>query len=238
MVQLSDIQEIIERSIFEKLRAELILRGYLPDITTFTDDVAGYNNYHQAIQNISDDKGFAIELFNQSPNLDKGVKKVPRIVIVTSSSLPGALGGTPGKYFLNKGGNLFEARATPPQSVDIYVNIHLVSNSVEQYRILNSILALAIPRRGYINWYDNEETGDNNTFFCRYINQYDSDNLPKGITEKIYAYEIPDCFDRTTEVLGEAKAINDISLETVLSRRAGVDHNTGSTTVSMVTTTE
>lgn len=184
---LSGIQAIIERSLFETIRLELVDKGYLPDITLYTNDQAGYDAYNAAVTAIS---GFAIELFSEGANTAKGIKKVPRIVINTGNFLPGALGGDPQRFFEDQGTN-YKALVTPPQTVDFYINFHLVSNTVEQERVLNAILALAIPRRGYIPWYSDVTK----RFFARYLNYYDTDNIDKGIIEKVYAYEIPDMWD-------------------------------------------
>lgn len=209
---LSSIQEIIERSIFEKIRGVLVATGYLPDIVNYPDTPEGYYDYRSSIKEIIETKGFCVELFNQGPNTEKGLKKVPRIVIKTVSALPGDLGGSFGKYFVKNTGGTFDEITTPPQSVDFYVNFHLVSGTVEQYRILNSILTLAIPRRSYIDWYTNSGE-DKRTFFCRYLNYHDIDNLPTGVMEKVYAYEIPDCYDLTMAVMGtDIPSISDITL--------------------------
>jgi len=193
---LSTTQETIERSIFEVIRKELVDKGYLPDITLFPDTEVGFANYNNAILSIIAIKGFAIELFNEGSNIAKGVKKIPRIVINTGNFLPGALGGDPQKYFSNQGLS-YQALVTPPQTVDFFLNIHLVSNTVEQERILNSLIALAVQRRGYIPFYD----GSDDTFFCRYLNFFHIDDLDAGIIEKVYAYQISDCWDREDKVI-------------------------------------
>lgn len=189
-IPLSDIQQIIERSIFEQIRKELVDKGYLPDITAYPDSEVGYTNYQAAIASIVSTKGYAIELFNEGSNMAKGIKKVPRIVINTGNFLPGALGGDPQKSYVDKG-LYYQSVVTPPQTVDFYLSIHLVSNTVAQERVLNSLLALAIQRRGYVPFYSDASE----TFFCRYLNFSNADDLDEGIMEKVYAYEIPDCWD-------------------------------------------
>jgi hypothetical protein len=187
---LSNVQEIMERSLFEVLRKELVDKGYLPDITSFPNTQQGFTDYNTAISNIVTIKGFAIELFNEGANTRKGIKKVPRIIINSGSFLPGSLGGDPQRYYLDKG-QYYSAMITPPQTADFFVNIHLISGSVEQERILNAILALALQRRSYIPFYD----GTSNTFFCRHMNFFNGDDMDTGIIEKIHAYQIPDCWD-------------------------------------------
>jgi len=187
---LSTIQELIERSLFEAIRKEVVDKGYLPDITLYPDTPVGYQDYIDDINTIIASRGFAIEIYNEGSNMAKEVKKAPRIVINTGNFLPGALGGDPQREFIDLGLE-YRAQVTPPQTVDFYINIHLISANVQQERILNSLLALAIPRRGYIPHYNDPKE----TIFCRYLNFYNLDDPDMGLLEKVYAYEIPDCYD-------------------------------------------
>ena len=218
MANLSNIQEIIERSIFEKIRLLLVDQGYLPDIAAidefdnpiYPDTEEGWTQWETDIKNIVTTKGFAIELFNGGTSDARGVKKVPRIVMDPGNFLPGALGGDPRKFFKDQGTH-FEALVTPPQTVDFYLNMCLVSNNIVQNRILNSVLGLALSRRGYVNWY-NDST---KTFFIRYLNFYDNTTTRDNVIEHVYAYEIPDAWDREDlQVYAEVAKIEEITLET------------------------
>lgn len=207
-IVLSNTQQLIERSIFEAIRLELVDKGYLPDITRYSNNTEGRLAYESAIQSIVSTMGFAIELFNESSNTFKGVKKSPRIVINTGNFLPGDLGGDPQRFYVDNG-TTFDALVTPPQMVDFYLNIHLVSNTVQQERVLNSILALAVPRRAYIPWY----TDKTQFIFCRNINFFNANNPDVGLIEKVYAYEIPDCWDSESRLVEQGvPKITDIAL--------------------------
>lgn len=188
---LSTTQELIERSLFEIIRKEVVDKGYLPDITLYPNTVLGYQDYEADKATIIANRGFAIDVYNEGSNMAKEVKKAPRIVINTGNFLPGALGGDPQREFIDLGLE-YRAQVTPPQTVDFYINIHLVSSNVKEERVLNAILALALPRRGYIPHYNDPAE----TLFCRYLNFYDMDDHERGLLEKVYAYEIPDCYDR------------------------------------------
>lgn len=187
---LSNIQEIIERSIFETIRQELVDKGYLPDITLFPDTIAGEQGYITAMGAIVTSKGFCIDIFNESSNFDKGQKNNPRIVIKSGSFLAGELGGNPTEYYIDKGDH-YTSKITPPQTSNFYINIHLVAKSIEQVRVLNSILTLCLPKRKYLKWY----TDPTSTFFIMNINYFELDDNNIGINEKVYVYEIPDCWD-------------------------------------------
>lgn len=231
LTALSTAQQVIERSIFEKIRLELVDKGYLPNITSYTNDAAGQIAYNSAIDTIVQTKGFAIELFSTGTNKAKQVKKVPRIVMKSGSFLPGALGGSPSRIYEDQGTS-YKALVTPPQTVDYYINFHLVSENIEQERVLAAILALSIQRRGYITRIDDATK----SFFAKYLNYYDGDNVDEGITEKIYAYEIPDCWD-TEDIVVEATVakLAEITLETNVQKY--YDGTWGSDAGDMIITT-
>jgi len=214
---LTDIQEIIERSLFHRIRQELVDKSYLPDVSdtgTYPDNQTGWDQWESDIEAIVTAMGFAIEVFSTGSNEAKGIKKVPRIVIESGNFLPGALGGDPRRFFTDEGAD-FKAKVTPPQTVDFYVNFCLASNTTSQARILNAILALAVPRRGYIPWW-NDAT---KTFFARSINYYDRTNEDEGIIEHVFAYEIPDAWDHEDiEAYASIAKINEITLNTNLQK--------------------
>ena len=200
-IPLSNVQELIERSLFESIRKELVDKGYLPDINLFPNTISGRSDYEAAITLIKTIKGFAIELFSEGSNHSKGMKKTPRIVIKTGSFVPGALGGDVSRVMVLSGSGFLPTK-TPPQTVDFYIDFHLVSENVNQERILNSLLAISVPRRGYVPFY----TDSNYSFFTRYVNFYNYDDSDQGIIEKVYAYEIQDCWETEDSVVGSMVA--------------------------------
>jgi hypothetical protein len=214
---LTSIQEIIERSLFEIIRLEIVDKGYLPDVAdtgTYPDTDPGWTQWETDISAIVTSMGFAIELFSGGNPEAKGIMKLPRIVLNPGNFLPGALGGDPRRFFEDKTTH-YQALVTPPQTVDFYLNFHLISETIAQARILNAILALAVPRRGYIPWY-NDGT---KTFFARYLNYYDQSDTDQGVIEHVYAYEVPDAWDREdVESYATIAKINEITLNTNLQK--------------------
>ena len=211
---LSDIQEIVERTLFERIREELVDKLYLPDIAdtgTYPDTEAGWTAWNAAIAAIAaGPAGFAVELWNGGISDSRGTKKLPRIVLNSGSFLPGALGGNPQSYFRDNGAD-FSAMSQPPQTVDYYVNIHLVAGSIEQIRVLNSLLAISVPRRGYIPFYNDADQ----SFFARNVGYYDGDNDDEGIIEKVFGFEIPDAWDHEGVVVTTSVAkMTEITLNT------------------------
>lgn len=198
---LSNIQEIIERSLFISIRDVLVDNGYVPDIDDFNLDTEIVNtienqvkNYEDALLDIKNEKGFAIEIFNYSSNESKGYLKVPRIVVDTQSIQPGTLGGdTIPIYELING--IYKKKKNPGLTSDYFFNIYLVANNVIQMRTIIAVLAQALPKRGYIKSYLENNLLTQGNFFIRYLSSGDSPNLQQGVMEKYYNFEIEDVFE-------------------------------------------
>jgi len=191
---LSTTEELIERSFFHSVRKELVDKGYLPDITdtvTYPDTPAGIAAWDNAISNIISSKGFAIEVFGFSSARSKGMKKTPRIVIHNSSTLPGTVGGD-GTYFFRKNpsGTYSQVKA-PPQSVDFILQVMLTGETSEHMRIMNAIIALALPRRGYIHFYNNPDQN----FFIENTGSNSYNNSQENQMDRIIAYTVNDLYD-------------------------------------------
>lgn len=188
---LSNIQETIERSIFERIRLVLVEEGYLPDVLDFLpENPANFDLYGQALENIKNTKGFVVELFNHQDNLSLGITKVPRIVIVPQQFVEGSLGGDGRRRYI-KEGLVYKALAMPTQTSDFNCAIHLLSKTAKQTRILNSILSTAIPRRTYLPFI--QELQGN--FFIEQETSFQNHDTFKGLTEIIIRYNVPDLFE-------------------------------------------
>ena len=193
---LSNAQERLERSLFEAIRKVLVEEGYLPDITNAARypepfDGVAQANWQADLKTIEGNKDFAIEAFNHSQT--KGLKKVPRIVIVPRRTMPGDIGyPMDGVIMQNPNDpNSFVRAQLPYESSHFNIDIHLVSNSAKQDRILNAVLSKALGMKRFIPYYDDAET----RFLVRQYNYLDIPDPMEGIEEKVYSYELPDVAD-------------------------------------------
>jgi len=207
-IPLSDIQELLERSVFHRIRKVCVDKGYLPDITTYTKNEAGQIAYDIAISAIVTSKGFAIEVFSNSNQEVKDVKKLPRIVLNSQDFMPGALGGANTRYYEKQISGSYKKMVRPPQSSDYTFNVHLISETTKQARILNAIVALALPRMGYIPLY-NDATRN---VFTHVISSSDLTDQQNGINERVYRYEIPDIFETEDYSIEDIAAIKEITI--------------------------
>ena len=208
-VYLSNIWEVVDRSVYEKIRLLLVAAGYLPDITQFADTDAGVALYNTAMANIKTSKGFAIELFGQGSNLHKYEKKVPRIVYNARRIFPGDIGGNP-EHQYTKAGAVYNKTAVPPTSSALQFDIFLVYETAKQERVLNSILQGTLKSRTYVKHYNNP----NEEFLVVNLSYRDNPDTAFGICEKVLTYQAYDLWDTTDEVIDTAAPLESVELET------------------------
>lgn len=197
-IPLSDIQSVIETTIFERIRVECVDKGYTPDITNvaYPNNPTGQTAWDTALKTIQTNVGFAIEVFNNASTQARGQKKVPRIVISPQPFLEGALGGDSSRVYSLQNNGTFNATILPPQTSEYYCNIHLVANTAAQIRILQALLSLAIPVRGYIPIFDrNTLLFKTENIFIRKLNGYPIPQTAEGIMEFVYRFQVPDIFE-------------------------------------------
>ena len=195
---LSTLQERIERSLYHTLRNICVDEGYTPDITAL--GAGPYTEANQATWDtlkatIVSTKGFCIEIFSNSQT--KGTKDVPRIVIVPRRTLPGDIGSPMQPYVTNNP----EAPASlvkmslPLEASHFYYDVHLITKTAQQDRVLHGILAKAFAKKRYIPYYDDPTE----LFFIKQTSDYDLPDPTEGIKEQVYTYELPDLFEYVEE---------------------------------------
>lgn len=218
-MELPNIQELLERTIYHSLRLTTVAAGYVPDILQYDVEnpdiaisVAESNRYKADLAAIKTEKGFAIELFNSGPAQQRGSLKVPRIVLQTEAFLPGGLGLDTTEQFDERPDGNFGVYANPflTQTSDMYFNIKLVGNSVKQERVLNGILLSTLPRRGYIKWADQPTLLPSQNIFVHWAGHGEDMIEEEGIIEKSHRFFIADVKELDPVLLREVPAITQI----------------------------
>jgi len=214
---LSTTQERVERSIYERIRLELVDKGYLPDITLYNSNTAlNQTDWEAAMATIRTTMGFCIELFGAGSYEKNDDKKVPRIVIDSGFFSEGTLGGDQTTYFQLADDNLsYEAYKRPPQASQLDLNIHVVASSTKEIRIVQAVLGLALQTRGYLPLYTEipneiQETGN---FFYKRAGVADLPQTEEGVLEKIFRYVIDDVYEVEPIALPSASIITEITLD-------------------------
>lgn len=197
-VPINNVQERVERSLFEAIREKLVNHGYLPEVSAYSADQVGNDDYIAAkkaiVTNTDATKPDSIDVFGHGSELSKGIEATPRIVCVTRRIMPGDIGKKiDHEYWLDPLDPDSVIKTIPPyKSTNLHIDIEVVSRTARQDRIMNAILAEAIGgAMGYVNVYD---TTTKEKFFIRQFNFYDVPDTENGIIKKVYSYEIPDLY--------------------------------------------
>jgi len=232
---LANIQERVERSLYEALRKVCVAEGYTPDITNTglygTSPYTAVNEaaWEAALKTIETTKGFAIEVFNNSQT--KGTKLVPRIAIIPRRTLAGDIGSPQHSWITNNpsGEQGLVRRYLPLEASAYYYDIHLITKTAQQDRILHGILRKALGVKRFIEWYD--DPGE--LLFVVQTSDFDLPDPTEGIKEQVYTYLLPDLFEFVEE--GDAVAITteitieDVAIEAGETIQPNPDENNGET---------
>lgn len=184
----SDIQERVERSMFEAIRKVAVDAGYIPDITNFADDQADTTAFTTALEDIAKLKGFSIEIYGVGSSQSKGIQKVPRIVLITRRFLPTNVGGPANGQFIQDSAdpNYYLQVHLPNMQVFMVMDVQMVSNTTKQDRVLHQIIGAALGTRSYVDFYDDQCE----RFFVEEFSYFDNLNTQEGIITKMYQYKI------------------------------------------------
>lgn len=188
----TNIQNLLEITVFEQIRLQLVAESYLPDIlntTLFPRTEAGYLSWLTAIADIP--KGlqkFPIEIFNNGNPENKGEKKMPRIVIVTEDFLPGDIGYPIVDY---EQISESEYRLINPQNTSLNLNMRvvLIAETALQQQTLTQILFGVMPTRGYLTL-----SGTTTPILFELAASFPTIDYGEGILERAYRYSIKDLY--------------------------------------------
>lgn len=213
---LSTVQELVELTLFHAIRKVVVDNGYCPDIMSYTNDETGSRAYWAAFEAITTARGFSVEVFNNSNPDRKGSKKLPRIIMISESYLPGEIGGDQSRFYKPIGKDQFRVMQRPPQVVDFSFSIHLVCENGLQYRTCLGILGNAIPTRGYIPIYQPFENYEPCNLFIQNISGVPIPSYTDSLLEYVYRYVVKDVWLEEYAVdLGVVKALNEINLRII-----------------------
>lgn len=217
---MEDVRILLERSIYEYIRLALVESELTPDITEFENTPLGYTQYLAALASIKTSKGFAVELFNHSTILDKGLKQVPRIVLSFTSFTPGEWGGDPGKYIKRNQDGKYQAFRDDILSVQLFFTCYVLSKTTSQERSLWNILNQMLPPFSFVPYY----TDSTQTFFVEFISTADLSDNSVGIFEKSLYFKVPDILlNEAREIAGLIPDIREITINTKIANHLGLN---------------
>lgn len=215
-----DSQEIIERSFYSALLNTTIALGYSLDPDSYLP--VSVENQQRFIQDMKNLPKY-IPIFGTANATSKDQKTTPRIVVNARGFYPGGI-GMPKQLIEKQEGIGFTATEVPYESLDQYIDVHLVANTQEDLRLLHKILFWSIPQRGYIKPYTADKFLFSGNIFEEVINFYDSPNLNMGILEKVYQFQVFDTMIGTKEP-GPADLVPITTIELLMKQYGYESHS-------------
>lgn len=188
MRPLSNVIEIIDRSIYKVIEDVAVENNYAVRKSDYLSDPNGFQQAEEAIAN---SRGFCVGIFGSNSPQQRGDLAMPRIVIDGKRFVPGYLGGNPDRvYDLNPDTDLFDASVIPPLTHRYQFEIILYSVRVAEDRILHAIIDAALPNFSYVPFYNNPDL----KFFVEQYSFRENPDFSLGYEEKTYLYEAPEVF--------------------------------------------
>lgn len=221
-------QDIVDM-LFEVLRQKVVVEGYLPDIKLFPDTQSNDPDivepamelWMQAMKDIAADKGFCIDVQGFSSNQYKDDKKVARIVIDVHQFLPSELGNDTSVYydkFTNPDGSIYYIRKRGVSLLsDLTYSIYALGVNANQVILMNKMIMEVMPHRGYLKPLAEPTLLSSGNFFVRLIDKGRTFELPKGIIERYFVYQMTDLQETGPDTIpGTVPGINDITIDSVV----------------------
>lgn len=210
-------EEVVERTFYISLLTTALRKG----LTLNPDNYLPLSQENEK-RFLSDKESLPkfIPIFGIGNNQVKGPKTCPRITIELQGFYNGDIGVN--KYIIGdklENGN-YQASEFPYETKDITLDIHLVSATQNDMRLLHQIMYEALPSRGYIRPYFNDldeweggRIAPTGNLFIEITNYYDHPDESHGLLEKVYQYTCKDGIlaEKVLEE-GELVPIKDITL--------------------------
>lgn len=181
-------QEIIERSMYSALLQVAIALGYSIDPNNYLP--VSESNAERMKADIAKLTKY-IPIFGTANSSSKDKKTTPRIVVNARGFYPGMV-GLPKEVIGKEVGLGYTLNEEPYETLDQYIDIHLVALTQEDLRLLHSIMFTALPQRGYIKPYTAEKLLQSGNIFIEVGNFFDLPNTTLGLMEKVYEFRVYD----------------------------------------------
>lgn len=220
------LHEIIERTFYIALLHETLKRGLTLNPEDYLVDIPGESvpspTAETELKFLADKEKIGdkfIYIFGVSNNQSRGIKELPRITLELKAYYPGDIGLEKESLELNPYGT-FQSIEYDYETKHTLIDVHLCANTEAEMRVLHDIMYRALPARGYLKPYLNNDyqywksknLEPSGNFYIEVSNHYDHPDLNHGFLEKVYTYEVRDgmVINKDTEV--NYKPIKDIDL--------------------------
>lgn len=192
-------EEIVERSMYMNLLAVALKAGVTLDPDEYLND-KGLPTKETEVKYKEDKSKLKkfVYIFGIGNNQERGAKEVPRITLNLQGYYPGVIGME--RYQLDDTDKEHPRMVdTGYNTKDIVIDVHLVSKTQQDMRMLHSIMYKALPTQGYIKPYKGNKEAFMNSglqksenIYIEVGNYYDHVDTEHGLLEHVYQYKISD----------------------------------------------
>jgi len=198
------VQEIIERTFYISLWWEAYRRGLTINPEDYlvkqgdllVPTVETERQYEEDKADIGEKFTY---IFGIGNNQERGPKICPRITLELKAYYPGNIGVEKQDLELDEEQGIYRAVEYDFETKDTLIDVHLVSKTQDEMRILHDIMYRALPARGYLKPSFNaleqwkaSGLGSTGNLYIEVGNYYDHPDLQHGLLEKVYTYSCVD----------------------------------------------
>ena len=205
-------QEIIERSLYDAILQVAIKLNYSLDPNEYLPITP------ESVERCKNDKDRLdkyIAIYGTGNATSKDIKETPRIVLNARGFFPGSI-GLPKKLIEKKVGIGYTAFDSVYETIDQYIDVHLVAGNQEDLRILHQVLLFALPVRGYVKPYNIKDMPPEGNILIELGNFFDVPNNNLGLLEKVYEFRVYDTLVGLDDTL-QTDIPEIISIEAILN---------------------
>ena len=205
-------QEIIERSLYDAILQVAIKLNYSLDPNEYLPITP------ESVERCKNDKDQLdkyIAIYGTGNATSKDIKETPRIVLNARGFFPGSI-GLPKKLIEKKVGIGYTAFDSVYETIDQYIDVHLVAGNQEDLRILHQVLLFALPVRGYVKPYNIKDMPPEGNILIELGNFFDVPNNNLGLLEKVYEFRVYDTLVGLDDTL-QTDIPEIISIEAILN---------------------
>jgi len=179
----------VERSIYEALRLRTVAEGYTPDISQYPNTSAGTEQYRLDLAAIKADKGFAVEIFNNTQPEAKGVIQTARISIVHGGTSMGNIGLPIQQDPIDMGDGTSGLTIGSTITNEYQYEVFLTADGLDEFRVIQGIVLQALTGRSFIEFHGVVPT---QRFLNIMLSGFPSPSELRGFKEFVYAFRVPD----------------------------------------------
>lgn len=194
-MELSYVDQVVVRSIYYAILAELVAHGYNVDERVYPNTPQGDADYNSAVNALKSANHY-VELYSESSRKSKDAKKAPSITISLEAAMLGDVGSSPSQL-IETGEGAWVLGSNTGTTSTLVVEIYLTSSTSKDMYLLNNILHNALGRRKMIKVYNN----NSELFLIEQMVQEKYVESDDNLNDTRITYNVPDVLLGATEVI-------------------------------------